>query len=121
MLLLLLGSSVLLAQTAPSALGGNRDLWAGAEFSDFNPDYSCSTNLPLACGNDLLGVGVAAEYHLGEKLSASGEARWLPWNGVQGPTEYSYLIGPAYRLWSRNAFSFSGKFLAGVGHLSCRS
>jgi hypothetical protein len=116
--LLLAGSSVFLAQSAPSAIGGNRELWVGAEFSDFNPDYGCSTNVPLACGNDLLGFGVVAGYPLRGKLGAAGEARWLPWNGVVGESESSYLIGPSYRLWSSRTFSVSGKFLAGVGHLS---
>jgi hypothetical protein len=118
MLLLLAGSYVMVAQSAPSAFGSNRGLWVGAEFSDFNPDYNCPNNLPLACGNDLLGAGVVADYQLRTRLKATGEARWLPWGGEAGLTESSYLIGPSYRIWSRRALSLSGKFLAGVGHLS---
>jgi len=119
LLLLVATSPVLIAQSAPSAYSGGRGLWAGAEFSDFNPDYSCvNSNLPLSCATDLLGLGVAADYDLGQRLKAAGEARWLPWNGAQGQTESSYLIGPAYRIWSRNALSVSGKVLAGIGHIS---
>lgn len=74
MLLPMMGTSIGMAQSAPSAIGGNPALWAGAEFSDFHPGYSCSSNVPLACGHDLVGVGVTADYHLGERLLASGEA-----------------------------------------------
>lgn len=119
LLLLVAASPVLMAQSAPSAYEANHGLWAGAEFSDFNPDYSCgNSNFPLSCTNDLLGFGVKADYHFGQRLQAMGEARWLPWNGAQGQTESSYLIGPAYRIWSRNAFALSGKLLAGIGQIS---
>ena len=118
MVLLLLGSSALAAQTAPAAFGPTRDLWAGAEFSDFNPDYSCSNNIPLACSNDLLGFGVAADYHFAVKWSATGEARWLPWNGASGGTEASYLLGPKYRLWTHDPLTFSASILAGIGYIS---
>ena len=107
-----------MAQSAPSAFEVKHDLRVGAELSDFNPDYSCSTNMPFACGNDLLGLGITADYQLGAKFSAEGEARWLPWNGPSGETESSYLIGAGYRLWSRNALSLSGKFLVGIGRIS---
>lgn len=117
-LLLLTGSSILMAQSAPSAFEVKYDLRVGAELSDFNPDYFCSTNMPFACGNDLLGLGITADYQLGAKFSAEGEARWLPWNGASGETQSSYLIGAGYRLWSRNALALSGKFLAGIGRIS---
>src|ERR1017187_3496126 len=119
MLLLILGSTIIVAQTAPSASGGNRALWAGAEFSDFNPDYSCvNANLPFECGNDLLGFGVVADYPFAGKLGAAGEARWLLWNGAPQQTESSYLIGPYYRLWSHASLTFSAKILGGVGHIA---
>lgn len=107
-----------MGQSAPSAFRANHGLWAGAEFSAFNPDYGCPNDTPLACGNDLLGFGVTADYHFAEKLSAAGEARWLPWNGPSGETESSYLIGPEYRFWGHKALSASGELLAGIGHLS---
>ena len=118
-MLLLAASSIVMAQSSPSGFGADRGFWAGAEFSDFNPDYSCgNSNFPFRCANDLLGLGIAAEYHFGGRLAATGEGRWLPWNGAGGQSESSYLFGPAYKIWSHNEFFISGKFLAGIGHIS---
>lgn len=119
MLLVFVGSSILVAQGAPSAFEVKHDLRIGGEISDFNPDYSCvNSNIPFSCSNDLRGIGITADYQVGAKLGAEGEGRWLPWNGAQGQTESSYLIGPTYRLWSRKSISLSAKVLAGIGHIS---
>lgn len=49
--------ATLFAQTMPSAERASVSVWAGAEFSAFNPDYGCKDSSPFTCWNyQLLGI-----------------------------------------------------------------
>jgi hypothetical protein len=111
--LLLIGSLLALpasmyAQAARSVVGGGSSIWAGAEFSDFNPDFGPARNF---------GPGVYVDYNLFPKLGAEGEARWLHWNGNGGgsQTTANYLVGPRYRVYRFNRVSLWAKFMMGAG------
>jgi opacity protein-like surface antigen len=96
------------AQVAPSVSGHELSLQAGAEYSNFQPDY----------GPNRLG-GIAAFFdadHLFlHGLGAEGEARWLIFNENHGEHESMYLIGPRYRLIRFHGLSGYAKFLMGAG------
>lgn len=111
-------SITLFAQSAPAGSGQPARLWAGAEFSDFNPDYGCANNLPFSCAHDLLGIGAVAEYGLWSRFALEGQTQWLVWNGPSGMKESSYLAGPIFRLWSHGKWTISPRFLVGGAMLS---
>lgn len=119
--ILVAGNPILHSQVAPSAHRERRGLWAGAEFSDFNPDYGCANNFPFACSHDLLGVGAVAEYHALSRVSLDGEVRWLPWNGPGGETESTYLAGPGFQLRSWSNLSLEANILFGGAKISVPS
>ncbi|MFT4113598.1 outer membrane beta-barrel protein [Silvibacterium sp.] len=100
----LLSTAAALAQSAPSAQGGNATLWVGGEFSSFNPDYFSSR---------VVGPGVFADFNLTPKLGFEGEARFMNWHGDSGEKESNYLGGVKYRLYRYNRFSLHAKFLLG--------
>ena len=110
----LLGITLLLiplsgfAQVAPSTTGGGFSLSAGAEYSNFQPDW----------GPNRLG-GVAAfadaDHIFLRRLGVEGEGRWLIFNQFHGEHESNYLLGPRYRFYRLNKFSFYAKFLMGAG------
>lgn len=83
-----------MAQSPESANGGTASLWAGAEVSAFNPDYSCTSNLPYRC--PLLGPGVFFDLNMHPRWGLEGEARWMDWHGYGGEKESNYLVGPRY-------------------------
>lgn len=96
------------AQVAPSTTGRQLSLSAGAEYSNFHPDW----------GTDRLGGITAfadADHLFLRNLGVEGEARWLVFNEPAGEHESNYLIGPRYRVYRLNRFSFYGKFLMGAG------
>lgn len=117
-LALLLLPTALIAQSPQSAVGGEASLWAGAEFSSFNPDYSCSTNSPFSCSHQLYGPTALFDFNFRSKWSAEGEARWLHWNGVGDQTESDYLIGPRYRFIRYHKFSGYAKVVFGGGWIT---
>lgn len=106
--------ALLTAQSPRSAVGGQGKLWAGGEFSIYNPDFGCSTNIVFTCWHDTL-YGPTAFFDLGftNKLSLEGDARWLVFHGVGGQKESSYTVGPRYRLWHREPWSLHGKLNLG--------
>jgi len=106
------------AQNTESAIGGNSSLWAGGEFSSFNPDYSCSSSAPFGCHNQLVGPAGFFDFNVTPKWGAEGEARWLHWNSNGGQVESNYLAGGRYR-----AIRFAGldgwvKLLVGGGWIT---
>jgi opacity protein-like surface antigen len=117
--LFLIAAAVGAQTTAPSVHGGT-SFTVGAEYSGFNPDYGCGSNLPFHCNNPrggvLQGVGVFADYNLTPRWGGELEARWLPWNGVRSETEATYLAGIRYRIVNVGRFSGWGRFLLGDGH-----
>ena len=98
LLLLLLFPAVAFAQSSPAAVGGYSTFWAGGEISSFNPDFSCSTNVPFGCKDQLVGPGAFFDMNVRPKWGAEGEARWLHWNGPGGQIESNYLGGGRYRV-----------------------
>jgi Outer membrane protein beta-barrel domain len=112
---LLFVPAALLAQSPRSAIGGDAGLWAGGEVSDFNPDFGCKSNMPFNCANDLLGATALFDFNVKPRWGAEGEARWLHWNGTGGQVESTYMIGPRYRVYRLNRFSFWTRVVAGGG------
>lgn len=115
---LLSAPGILFAQSQKSAVGGEASLSAGAEFSLFNSDWSCSSSVPLGCGTqELFGVAPFLDFDI-RKFGAEGEARWLHWNGPVGEVESNYLVGPRYRLLRSRRFDIWAKFMLGGGWLT---
>jgi opacity protein-like surface antigen len=106
LLLSLLAAPAAFGQVASSARGGDSTLWAGGEFSYFNPDYGSQS---------LAGIGAFVDYNLTPKLGVEGEMRWLRWhNSNDGDENQSnYLGGVKYRLLHHQRFSVNAKFLLG--------
>jgi hypothetical protein len=94
-------------QALPAARGGSQ-LTAGGYFSTFSPDYGT---------NELLGVGVYADFNVGRHLSAEGEARFLRFNQKLDVHEDNYLIGPRYR-WRFGRLQPYAKILFGNGQFN---
>lgn len=115
---LLLLPAALLAQNPESAVGGGASIWAGAEGSSFNPDYSCHSNSPFSCGNQLVGPGAFFDFNLHPRWGIEGEARWLHWNGIGSQVESNYLGGGRYRLKRFHRVDIWGKLLVGGGWIT---
>ena len=112
---LLLVPAAVQAQSAESAVGGNSTLWVGAEASSFNPDYSCSSDLPLGCNSQLVGPAALFDFNIEPKWGVEGEARWLHWNGPSDQIESNYLGGLRYRAVRYRRLDLWVKMLAGAG------
>lgn len=94
------------AQVVPSVNGGEGVLWAGGEFSSFNPDYG---------GYRLNGAGASFDFNVTPKIGVIGETRWLRFNnsGDGNETQSDYLAGGKYRVWRFRNFDLDAKFVAG--------
>jgi opacity protein-like surface antigen len=106
------------AQVAPSVVGSETHLWAGAEYSRFLSDYHVSPLTPGAAGNgnyQLKGVTFFANLGIHGRFSLEGEARLLTFDKPFGETEKAFLIGPSARLYRRGRLSLNAKFLGGAG------
>jgi hypothetical protein len=110
-LVFLLAPVFAFAQVAPATKGGGLELSAGAEYSNFRPDYG-STRLQ--------GIAVFANLdHLFlHNLGVEGEARWLRFNQPAGETQDHYLAGPRYRVIRYHGLSLYAKFLLGGGWIT---
>ncbi|HEV2278834.1 MAG TPA: outer membrane beta-barrel protein [Acidobacteriaceae bacterium] len=95
--------------TPQSATGGQATMWAGGELSIYNPDWGCQSNLPFNCPVLMIGPTAYFDFNWNKRIGAEGDAHWLLWHGPQGEKESSYLLGPRYRLWRGDRFSFSGR------------
>lgn len=111
----LLGPASMLAQVPQSAVGGNSSLWAGAEVSGFNPDYSCGSEVPLGCKNQLAGPTALFDFNVSPKWGVEGEARWLHWDGPGHQIESNYLGGGRYRAFRYHRLEGWVKLLVGAG------
>jgi hypothetical protein len=106
-------------QSSPSAIGNVPSLSVGAEFSSFNPDYGCPSNLPFHCRNAnglLKGASVFADFNLRSNWGVEGEARWMHSPG--GESQATYLVGGHYRFFHTGKFDFWGKALMGRGSIT---
>jgi opacity protein-like surface antigen len=119
LLALLAAHGMLVAQNSESAVGGIPKLSAGVEYSNFNPDYGCSSNAVFHCGNSqgglLNGLGAFVDFNVRPKWGAEGEVRWLKFGGLGGESETNYLVGGRYRMADFGKFELWGKFLLGDG------
>jgi hypothetical protein len=104
-----------MAQSPESATGGNSSFWAGAEFSSFNPDFTCSSSAPFGCRGQLFGPTALFDFNVAPKWGAEGEARWLHWNGYGGQIESNYIAGGRYRIIRYHRIDLWAKFLLGGG------
>ena len=114
-LAILLLPATLLAQNPPAATGGEATLWAGAEMTSMNPDYSCASSSPFRCSTQVIGSTAFFDFNPREKWGVEGEARWLDWHGEDGETISNYLIGGHYRGLEFGRLSGWVKFLVGGG------
>jgi hypothetical protein len=117
---LALSAGALAAQNSEAAVGGIPRLSAGVEYSNFNPDYGCPSNVVFHCGNDgngglLSGIGAFVDFNVRPKWGAEGEARWLDFHGVGGEKEANYLVGGRYRFVQFGKADVWGKMLIGDG------
>jgi opacity protein-like surface antigen len=96
----------LYAQVAPSVRGGEGVLWAGGEYSRYNPDYGPA---------DIDGAGASFDFNLTGKIGVIGEARWLDWDHGHdgGETQRDYMLGGKYRVLRFRNFDVNAKILAG--------
>ena len=118
LLVLMVVPAVVLAQSPKSAVGGTAGLWAAGEISTFNPDYTCSSNSPFSCGNQLIGITALFDLNAASRWGGEGEARWLPWHGVGGQNESNYLIGPRYRAYQNGRLALWPKIMVGGGWIT---
>lgn len=95
-------------QVVPAGKGGNQQLYVGANFSDFSPDYGWQR---------LYGIGAFADYNLTPRLGAEAEVRFHRFNQLANIHEDNYLIGPKYN-YRHHRFVFFGKALFGVGYFN---
>lgn len=102
---LLFSAAAVYAQVVSSVSGGEGVLWAGGEYSNFQPDYGAVT---------LYGPAAIVDFNLTPKIGAVGEARWMHWgNQGNGETQSDYLAGAKYRVYRIGRLDLDVKFLAG--------
>ena len=108
----LLSSSVCaLAQVVPEAYKSTGRLTAGEYYSYFDTNYA---------GNRMTGLGAYIDWtapilwHLG----AEAEGRWLIFGAFHDFSQYTYLIGPRYRLPVGRRFQPYAKLLVGAGEVN---
>ena len=96
------------AQVVAAGKGGNQQLYVGANFSDFDPDYGWQR---------LYGVGAYADYNLTPRLGAEAEVRFHRFHQLNSIHEDNYLVGPRYSF-HKKRYTFFAKALFGVGYFN---
>ncbi len=88
------------AQVSPSAVGSERHLWGGVEFSNFKPDYGLTR---------LDGIGFWGDYFITHRIGVEGEVRLLdlnkPYNGETEKTFMGGIIGNVFQYHSFDAYA----------------
>jgi opacity protein-like surface antigen len=102
---LLLLPTISRAQVVPSARGGNQQLYVGALFGDFDPDYGWQR---------LYSIGAFGDYNLTPKLGAEAEVRFHRFNQLADIHMDTYVAGPKYNF-HRRRYTLYGKALFGLG------
>lgn len=95
------------AQVHQAAVGSERHLWGGVEFSDFQNDYIRYIRSD--------GIGFYGDYMLTERVTAEAQVRLLDLNKPVGLTEKSFLVGPLVNVYQYHRATAYAKFLLGVG------
>jgi opacity protein-like surface antigen len=101
-----LSPSRLRAQAAPAARGG-AGLWAGAEYSNFSPDFGPSQRLS--------GIGGYLDLNWNSRYAAEAEVRFLRFNGFSDQYQDNYLIGPKITIFPKGKLHPYAKVLVGLG------
>ncbi len=94
------------AQVRPAAVGSDRHLWGGVEFSNFQNDYVKYTRSD--------GIGFYGDYWITNRFGAEGEVRLLDLNYVQGLTEKTFMGGIIANAYQYHGISAYAKFLLGA-------
>jgi opacity protein-like surface antigen len=90
----------------PAARGSGNNIWAGAEYSSFLPDFGPSQRIS--------GVGAYADWNVTSRLGIEGEVRFLHFGGFGGESQDNYLAGPKVTVLRRGKFIPYAKVLAGI-------
>jgi opacity protein-like surface antigen len=111
LVVLLLFSLCASAQVAPSAYRNRASLTAGGYYSYFDTDYTSYR---------MTGVGAYADLAPGflGRLEVEGESRWLIFRAPHDFSEYTYLIGPRYKLPVHKRLQLYAKLLMGAGEVN---
>jgi opacity protein-like surface antigen len=104
---LLLSPGRLSSQVVPAARGASDNIWAGAEYSSFLPDFGPSQRIT--------GVGAFVDWNKTPRLGVEAEVRFLRFGGFSGESQDSYLAGPKITLLRRGRLVPYAKFLLGIG------
>jgi opacity protein-like surface antigen len=80
------------AQVVPSAIWPGHTLWLEGNVSGYHAGFPYNSN------QRILGVGVAADYHLNTRIDAEAEVHFMRYESFHGNKEDSYLLGPRYLL-----------------------
>ena len=104
-ILLLAAASLAAAQAVPDAEKGRASLWAGAGYSQVQPDFG---------PNSMSGVAGFADVNFAH-WSVEANLRFLRFNSFHGETESSYLAGPRYFVFPMGRLRPFAGVLFGVG------
>ncbi len=107
------------AQVRPAAVGSERHLWGGVEFSNFQNDYVKFTRSD--------GIGFYGDYWITGRFGVEGEVRLLDLNSVEGSaafingrlvtgtlTEKTFMGGPIIKAYQYHGLTAYGKVLVGA-------
>ena len=116
-------SSTSQSQVRPAAVGSERHLWGGVEFSNFQNDWIKYKRSD--------GIGFYGDYLITNRLGIEGEIRLLNLNSVSGTAviangkvqsgtinEKTYLAGPIFNAYQYHHLEAYGKVLLGVATAS---
>ncbi|MGP8251160.1 MAG: outer membrane beta-barrel protein [Terracidiphilus sp.] len=103
---LLLSPGRLSSQVVPAAHGSSDNIWAGAEYSNYLPDFGPSQRIT--------GIGAYADWNVTSRLGIEGEVRFLRFGGFSGESQDNYLAGPRITLLHRGKLVLYAKVLAGI-------
>jgi opacity protein-like surface antigen len=123
------------AQAVYSGYQANHAIWAGGECSVFSSSFPYqggsgsnpiepviasprpAASFPGQGVQGIYGCGAFANLRWTYHWDIEGSARWLSFNGYQGTTERTLLIGPRYIIHRFGKFEPYGKFLVGNGSI----
>lgn len=87
---MLLGATLLSAQSVASAYGNKSSLWIGGEYANLQAGFPKDSSVRIS------GIGASLDYNWRAHLGLEAHARFLDWASWHGQTEHSYLAGPRY-------------------------
>lgn len=103
---LLLSTGRLSSQVVPAASGSSSNIWAGAEYSNFLPDFGPSQRIA--------GIGAYADWNVTPRLGVEAEVRFLRFGGFSGESQDNYFAGPRITLFHHGKLVPYAKVLVGI-------